>query len=224
MNILLIEDEPRVVAFIRKGLEINQHTVTVAYNGEDGSRVALQYDYDLVILDLLLPDLHGLEVCKRIKSFKKGLPVLMLTALGTVSDKVEGFRSGADDYLPKPFHFDELLARIEALHRRVHAPAPATVYRVADLEMNCYNRSVYRNGKEISLTVKEFALLEVLMANKDRVLSRAHMSETVWGIDFNRGTNLVDVYINYLRAKVDKGFSHPLIYTVVGVGYVLKEQ
>lgn len=223
MNILLIEDEPRVAAFIRKGLEAHQHTVTVAYDGQDGCHVAMQYDYDLVILDRLLPTLHGLEVCRRIKSLKKGLPILMLTALGTVRDKVQGFESGADDYMPKPFHFDELLARINALHRRGHTITPAAVYRVADLELNCYNRTVFRDNKEIFLTVKEFSLLEVLITNKNRVLSRAHMAETVWGIDFNRGTNLIDVYINYLRAKVDKGFSKPLIHTVIGVGYVLRE-
>lgn len=224
MNILLIEDEPRVAAFIKKGLEAHQHSVTVAYDGEDGCHVATHYDYDLVILDRLLPSLHGLEVCKRIKSLKQGLPILMLTALGTVRDKVEGFDSGADDYMPKPFHFDELLARINALYRRGNTLTTTTVYRVADLELNSYNRSVYRDGKEIFLTVKEFSLLEVLMTNRNRVLSRAHMAEVVWGIDFDRGTNLIDVYINYLRTKIDKGFAYPLIHTVVGVGYVLRER
>ncbi len=224
MNILLIEDEPRVVTLIKKGLEVHEHQVTVAYDGQDGCHAAMQHDYDLVILDVLLPSLNGLEVCQRIKAFKKGLPVLMLTALGTVRDKVMGFECGADDYMPKPFHLDELLARIKALGRRSQTVSPTAVYRVADLEMDCYKRSVSRGGKEIVLTVKEFALLEVLITNKNRVLSRAFMAETVWGIDFNRGTNLIDVYINYLRAKIDKGFSHPLIHTVIGVGYVLKEQ
>ncbi|MGN7820505.1 response regulator transcription factor [Chitinophaga sp. 22536] len=223
MNILLIEDEPSVAAFIRRGLEAHQHTVTVAYDGQDGCHVAIQYNYDLVILDRLLPSLHGLEVCRRIKSVKKGLPVLMLTALGTVRDKVDGFENGADDYMTKPFHFEELLARIQALHRRAQTVTAAAIYRVADLEMNCYNRTVFRKGKEILLTVKEYALLEVLIINKNKVLSRTYMAETVWGIDFNRGTNLIDVYINYLRSKVDKGFSQPLIHTVVGVGYVLRE-
>ncbi|RFS26648.1 DNA-binding response regulator [Chitinophaga silvatica] len=224
MNILLIEDEPKVAVFIKKGLETLQHSVTVAYDGQDGYHTAMQHDFDIVILDRLLPSLSGIDVCRKIKHIKKGLPIIMLTALGSVPDKVQGFESGADDYLPKPFHFDELIARIQALHRRGNVTSPSAVYQVADLEMDCYNRSVTRNGKDISLTVKEYALLEVLMINKNRVLSRTYLAETVWGINFNRGTNLIDVYVNYLRSKVDKGFGDPLIHTVVGVGYVMKDK
>lgn len=224
MNILLIEDEPKVASFIRKGLEGLHYTVTVAYDGKDGYHIAMQQDFDVVILDRRLPGMPGLEVCKRIKHMKKGLPVMMLTALDTIPDKVEGFECGADDYLGKPFHFEELIARIKALHRRGQAINPGTVYQVADLVMDCYNHSVHRNKKEIMLTVKEYALLEVLMINKNRALSRTYLAETVWGIDFNRGTNLIDVYINYLRAKIDKGFEKPLIHTVIGVGYVMKEK
>ncbi|WP_143305404.1 response regulator transcription factor [Chitinophaga vietnamensis] len=223
MKILLIEDEPRIVAFIRKGLEQHGHTITAVYDGQDGCHVALHYDFDLVILDLMLPGLPGLDVCSQIKASKKELPVLILSALGSIGDKVEGFHHGADDYLLKPFHFEELLARINALLRRTQLAATAKTYRVADLQVHVGNRSVTRNGREIFLTVKEFELLEVLLANKGRVLSRAFLSEQVWQVDFNRRTNLVDVYINYLRAKIDKGYTPALIHTVTGVGYMLND-
>ncbi|NIG54416.1 response regulator transcription factor [Chitinophaga sp. Cy-1792] len=224
MNILLIEDEPKVAAFIKKGLENFQHTVTVAYDGQDGYHAAMQQDFSVVILDRLLPTLSGLDVCRRIKHMKKGLPILMLTALGTVQDIVQGFENGADDYLTKPFHFDELMARIQALHRRGMTLNPGAVYQVADLVMDCYNHIVKRGEKEIALTVKEYSLLEVFMTNKNRVLTRTYLAETVWGINFSRGTNLIDVYVNYLRSKVDKGFDTPLIQTVVGVGYVMRDK
>lgn len=223
MNILLIEDEPKVAAFIKKGLEEQLNSVTLAYDGNTGNKLAIEQDYDLVIMDVILPELNGFEVCKKIRKFKKELPILMLSALGTVSDKVKGLENGADDYLTKPFHFDELLARIRALDRRRSNVLPDTIYQVGDLQMDCYRKTVAREGKDIQLTVKEFTLLEVLMFNKNRVLSRVYIAEAVWGINFNRGTNLIDVYINYLRAKIDKGFDKPLIHTVIGMGYVLKE-
>lgn len=223
MNILLIEDEPKVAAFIKKGLEEQLNSVTLAYDGNSGNKLAIEQDYDLVIMDVILPELNGFEVCKKIRKFKKELPILMLSALGTVSDKVKGLENGADDYLTKPFHFDELLARIRALDRRRSNVLPDTIYQVGDLQMDCYRKTVAREGKDIQLTVKEFTLLEVLMFNKNRVLSRVYIAEAVWGINFNRGTNLIDVYINYLRAKIDKGFDKPLIHTVIGMGYVLKE-
>jgi two-component system copper resistance phosphate regulon response regulator CusR len=222
MNILLIEDEPKVVAFIKKGLEAHRYNVTVAYDGATGRHMALQQDFDLIILDVILPHFNGLEVCSYIRAFKRDLPILMLTALGTLRDKVLGFENGADDYLSKPFHFEELLVRIKALSRRSSMVMPTSVYQVDDLEMDCHRRAVTRNGQEIDLTVKEFTLLEVLIVNKNRVLSRTEIAESVWGIDFNRGTNLIDVYINYLRSKIDKGFPKQLIHTVIGVGYVLK--
>ncbi|MFL9481462.1 response regulator [Chitinophagaceae bacterium LWZ2-11] len=223
MNILLVEDEPKVAEFIRKGLKEQLYEVTLAYDGIMGERLALENDYDIVILDVILPHKSGLEVCKGIRKYKPEMPILMLTALGTMQDKITGFDSGADDYLVKPFHFEELLARIKALGRRKTLIAPGTVYRVADLEMDCYKKTVHRNKKEILLTAKEFALLEVLIINKNRVLSRTRIAEMVWGIDFNRGTNLIDVYINYLRGKIDKGFNDQLIHTVIGMGYTLKE-
>jgi DNA-binding response OmpR family regulator len=167
--------------------------------------------------------MNGFEVCKQIRQFKKELPIIMLSALGTVSDKVKGLENGADDYLVKPFHFEELLARVKALDRRRSMVLPGTVYHVADLQMDSFRKTVTRNGKMILLTVKEFTLLEVLMYNKNRVLSRVYIAESVWGINFNRGTNLIDVYINYLRSKVDKGFSKQLIHTVIGMGYMIKD-
>jgi two-component system copper resistance phosphate regulon response regulator CusR len=223
MKILLIEDEPKVAAFIKKGLEEQFHNITLAYDGSMGCKLALEQDFELIILDVVLPHMNGFEVCKQIRQFKKELPIIMLSALGTVNDKVKGLENGADDYLIKPFHFDELLARIKALDRRRSMVLPGTVYQVADLQMDCFRKTVTRNGKMILLTVKEFTLLEVLMYNKNRVLSRVYIAESVWGINFNRGTNLIDVYINYLRSKVDKGFSKQLIHTVIGMGYMIKD-
>jgi two-component system copper resistance phosphate regulon response regulator CusR len=223
MNILLVEDEPKVAAFIKKGLEEQFHNVTLAYDGNMGCKLALENDFELVILDIVLPQVSGFEVCKQIRQFKKELPILMLSALGTVSDKVQGLENGADDYLTKPFHFDELLARIKALDRRRSIVLPGTVYQVDDLQIDSYRKTVTRGGKMILLTVKEFTLLEVLMYNKNRVLSRVYIAESVWGINFNRGTNLIDVYINYLRNKIDKGYSKQLIHTIIGMGYMIKE-
>lgn len=223
MNILIIEDEPKVAAFISKGLQEQLHHVSVAYDGNTGCKMALEQEYDLIILDVVLPYINGLEICKQIRLVKKDVPVLMLSALDTVSDKVQGLEDGADDYLTKPFHFEELLARIKAIGRRREMVLPGTVYRVDDLKMDCYRKVVSRKGKIILLSAKEFTLLEVLMANKERVLSRIYIAEKVWGISFNRGTNLIDVYINYLRAKIDKGHSKSLIHTVIGMGYIIKE-
>ncbi len=223
MNILLIEDEPKVSGFIKKGLEEEMHMITVAYDGNMGCKFALEQDFDLIILDVVLPHISGLEVCKQIRQFKNEVPILMLSALGTVADKIKGLEYGADDYLTKPFHFQELLARIKALCRRRFMVLPGTIYQVADLQMDCYKKIVTRNGNPILLTLKEYTLLEVLMANKGRVLSRTFIAEAVWGIDYQQGTNVIDVYVNYLRNKVDKGFSKQLINTVIGMGYVIKE-
>lgn len=222
MNILLIEDEPKVAGFIKKGLEEQFNQVTLAYDGNIGCRLALENDFELVILDVILPHINGLEVCKQIRQFKKELPILMLSALGTVGDKVHGFENGADDYLTKPFHFDELLARIKALDRRRTMVSIGTVFQVADLQMDSYRKTVTRGGKMIMLTAKEFTFLEVLMYNKNRVLSRVYIAESVWGINFDRGTNLIDVYINYLRNKIDKGYPEQLIHTIIGMGYMIK--
>lgn len=224
MNILLVEDEPKVAAFIKKGLEEQMNNVSMAYDGNMGCKMALENDYDLIILDVVLPYINGMEVCKLVRQLKREVPILMLSALDTVNDKVQGLENGADDYLTKPFHFEELLARIKALNRRKDLVLPGTVYRVDDLEMDCYKKTVSRQGKIILLSAKEFTLLEVLMANKNRVLSRIYIAEAVWGISFNRGTNLIDVYINYLRGKIDKGYANQLIHTVIGMGYIIKGQ
>jgi len=222
MNILLVEDEPEVAAFIKTGLEEQQYNVTVVHDGLEGATVAATQNFDLLILDIILPNYNGLDVCKQVRINKKELPILMLTALGTLKDKVQGFENGADDYLTKPFHFEELLARINALTRR-RAASSGRIYKAADLEVDCDKATAFRNGKEIQLTTKEFTLLEILIANKNKVLSRSEIAEEVWGINFDRGTNLIDVYINYLRAKIDKNHSKKLIHTVIGRGYVLKE-
>ncbi|WEK21570.1 MAG: response regulator transcription factor [Candidatus Pedobacter colombiensis] len=223
MNILLIEDEPKVSALIKKGLEEQMNNVAVAYDGNMGCKMALEYHYDLIIMDVVLPYINGVEICKLIRQVKKEVPILMLSALDTVNDKVLGLENGADDYLTKPFHFVELLARVKALSRRKDMVLPGTIYKIADLEMDCYKKTVTRNGKIILLSAKEFTLLEVLLANKNRVLSRMYIAEAVWGISFNRGTNLIDVYINYLRAKIDKGYPVQLIHTVIGMGYLIKD-
>ena len=223
MNILLIEDEPEVAHFIKTGLEEQGHTVTLMHDGKTGQALAIEKDFDLLILDIILPGSNGLKICSNAREHKKNMPILMLTALGTITDKVLGLENGADDYMTKPFHFDELLARIKALTRRQTASSGKT-YKVADLELNSSTKTVSRNGKEILLTTKEFVLLEVLMANTNKVLSRKYIAEQVWGINFDRGTNHIDVYINYLRTKIDKNHPHKLIHTVIGMGYVLKEQ
>ena len=223
MNILLVEDEPKVADFIRKGLKEQSYHVELVYDGLFGEKLALENEYDLIILDVILPGISGLELCRRIRKFKVDTPILLLTALGATKDKVTGLEAGADDYLVKPFHFDELLARVKALGRRKMLVAPGIVYRIADLEVDAYKKTARRAGKEILLTAKEFSLLELLIVNKNRVLSRNYIAETVWGINYDRGTNLIDVYINYLRTKIDKGFNSSLIHTVIGMGYVLKE-
>ncbi|MCW3123125.1 MAG: two-component system response regulator [Flavipsychrobacter sp.] len=223
MNILLVEDEPTVADFIRKGLEEQGYVVEVAHDGLSGEKLATGKEYDLAILDVILPGITGVELCRRIRSSRSDLPVLMLTALGTTQDKLLGFDSGVDDYMVKPFHFEELLARIKAVTRRRMQAVPPAQYKVADLEVDSYKKTVTRAGKEIVLTQKEFALLELLITNKNKVLARAYISQAVWGIDFDRGTNVIDVYINYLRSKIDKGHTPTLIHTVIGMGYTLKE-
>jgi two-component system copper resistance phosphate regulon response regulator CusR len=224
MNILLVEDEPKVADFIGKGLKEQFYNVELAYDGIFGEKLAIENEYDIAILDLILPGINGLELCRRIRKYKVDLPILMLTALGATKDKVDGFASGADDYLVKPFHFDELLARVKALSRRRKLITPGTIYRIADLEVDSYKRTTQRAGKEIPLTAKEFSLLELLIVNKNRVLTRTYIAETAWGINYDRGTNFIDVYINYLRSKIDKGFNKTLIHTVIGMGYVMKSE
>jgi DNA-binding response OmpR family regulator len=224
MKILIIEDEPRVASFIKEGLEEKGYETEVAYDGLAGEKVAADPGIDLVILDLIIPGKPGIEVCKGIKAEKPGLPVLMLTALGTTADKVTGFDAGADDYLVKPFDFPELLARIKALLKRV-TPASQQMesLKVADLELDLLRKVAIRGGRIIELTAKEFSLLEYFMRNKGRVLSRVDISEKVWEINYDTGTNVVEVYVNILRKKIDRDFEPKLIHTRIGLGYIFTE-
>jgi two-component system copper resistance phosphate regulon response regulator CusR len=221
MKILVIEDERKVASFIKRGLEEHEYIVDVAYDGSTGLDMALSNDYELIILDLNLPFLNGIEVCKQLRK-EKTIPVLMLTALGSLENKITGLDSGADDYLLKPFEFQELLARIRALSRRYNVFNANESYTIADLELDAETKTVKRSGKKIELTAKEFTLLEYFMKNEGKVLSRSDIAENVWDLSFDTGTNIIDVYINYLRKKVDKDYSPKLIHTLIGMGYVLK--
>lgn len=223
MIILLVEDEARVSHFIKKGLEEAGHHITVAYDGMMGLKLALENHYDLLILDGILPLINGQELCKKIRQYKTNIPIIMLTALATIEDKINCFHAGVDDYLTKPFHFEELLVRIKALSRRGQSTQAVIQYTADDLVMDCFTKSVTRGNQTITLTAKEYSLLEYLLINKNRVMSRIQIAEAIWGIGFNRGTNFIDVYINYLRSKIDKGHPSPLIHTAIGMGYVLKE-
>jgi heavy metal response regulator len=220
MRMLLVEDERNVAAFIRKGLEEEFYAVDVAEDGAEGFLMATSNEYDLMILDIMLPGMNGIELCKRLR--EKGLkaPILMLTAIDSVNSKVEGLESGADDYLTKPFAFSELLARIRALLRRTSDSV--SELSLDDLRMDLLSRRVFREDKEVILTPKEFSLLEYLLRNKGRVLSRTQIIENIWGYTFDPNSNVVDVHIKFLREKIDSSFEKKLIHTVRGAGYLLK--
>ncbi|MGA8101861.1 MAG: response regulator [Candidatus Acidiferrales bacterium] len=222
MRVLIIEDERKVADFIQKGMQQEGYAVDIARDGEDGAYQATSIEYDVVILDLMLPRLSGLEVLARIRAHKLSLPVLILTAKGSLEDKVKGLDTGASDYLVKPFAFAELSARIRALLRRGHQETP--VLRMADLEMNTVTREVARGGTRIDLKPKEFALLEFLLRNAGRPVTRTMIVEHVWDIHFDAVSNVVDVHINSLRSKIDRDFPVALIHTLRGVGYVLKDE
>lgn len=225
MKILVVEDEAKVADFLRQGLEEQGHFVEVAYDGQMGEKLAVRNEYDIMILDVILPYFNGYELCRRIRDKKPVVPILMLTALGTTEDKVSGFDAGADDYLVKPFEFKELLARIRALVKRSTGTLHTSgILKVADLELNLDKKTAHRGNTTIELTAKEFALLEFMMKNMGRVLSRADIAEKVWDITFDTGTNVVDVYINILRKKLDRDFEKKLIHTRIGLGYSLEEQ
>ena len=221
MRILVVEDEKKVASFIQRGLEAEHYQVDVAHDGEAALTLALQEDYDLLILDVMLPKRDGLSVVHELRARRRQLPVLLLTARTAVSDKVAGLDGGADDYLTKPFEFAELLARVRALLRR-GSTAPA-VLAVADLRLDPSTRQVVRGGRSIELTAREYALLEFFLRNPGRVLSRAIIAQHVWGVSFDTFTNVIDVYVNYLRRKVDADFDLKLIHTVRGAGYVLRD-
>jgi heavy metal response regulator len=222
MRILVVEDEPKVASFVERGLTAEQYTVEVVHDGEAALQRLGVGDYDLVVLDVLLPKRDGLSVLETLRARGSGIPVLLLTARDTVADKVAGLDRGADDYLTKPFAFEELLARVRALLRR-GAPAAASVLTVGDLSLNPATREVRRGGRRIELTAKEYALLEFFLRRRGQVLSRPIIAQHVWGVDFDTFTNVIDVYVNYLRRKIDTDGEPKLLHTVRGVGYVVKE-
>jgi len=221
MKILIVEDEPKVASFIKKGLEENNYHAEIAYDGLTAEKLALQYNYDLIILDVIIPGTNGLCLCKKLKNLNPGLPVLMLTALGTTDDKLAGFEAGTNDYLVKPFEFRELLARVKVLLKKAHHPAE-TLNRltIGDLELDLDKKTAHRGNTDIDLTAKEYSLLEYFMRNAGRVLSRNDIAEKVWDVSFDFSTNVVDVYVNFLRKKIDRGFERKFIHTKVGFGYI----
>ncbi|MFC0181174.1 DNA-binding response regulator, OmpR family, contains REC and winged-helix (wHTH) domain [Pseudarcicella hirudinis] len=226
MKILIIEDDLRVAELLQRGLAEHGFTTTLAYDGLSGKKLALSNVYDLIISDIILPKMDGLDLCKEIRQTIPDTPIILLTALGTTDDKVEGFDAGADDYLVKPFEMRELLVRIRVLLKRSHKKEQSTgfILKFADLEINLYTKIVKRNNAEINLTPKEFKLLEYMMQNPERVLSRGEIAEKVWDTHFDTGTNFIDVYINYLRKKIDKDFDKKLIHTKSGMGFILKAE
>jgi DNA-binding response OmpR family regulator len=224
-KILLVEDEPRIADTLRMGLVENDFEIEIAYDGHLGLKLFQSMHFDLVVLDINLPGINGYELCKQIRVANPEIPVIMLTALGALQDKIEGYDAGADDYIVKPFEFKELLMKIRVLLRRtgnLRIPVGA-ILKAGDLVMNLETKEITREGSPIGLTAKEFQLLEYLLRNKNRVVSRADIAINVWDIDFDTNTNIIDVYINYVRNKVDKPFEKKLIQTQVGMGYVLKD-
>jgi two-component system, OmpR family, copper resistance phosphate regulon response regulator CusR len=224
MKILIVEDEPKVASFIKKGLEENHYEADIVYDGKNAEKLATQFNYDLYIVDIIIPFVNGLDLCRRLKQKNPNVPVIILTALGTTDDKLIGFDAGANDYLVKPFEFRELLARIKVLLKSANLNHD-TINRltIADLELDLDKKVVRRGGQTIELTAKEFSLLEYFMRNRGRVLSRNDISEKVWDASFDFGTNVVDVYVNFLRKKLDKGFDKKFIHTRIGLGYIFEE-
>lgn len=223
MKILLVEDEVKTVQSIRQGLEEHQWEVDVAYDGAMGYQLATRSAYALIISDIILPGLNGLELCRKLRAANVVTPILMLTALGTTDDKIMGLDAGADDYLVKPFEFRELMARVRALTRRSTGNVPSTnLLKIADLELNPDTKQVTRAGKDITLTAKEFQLLEYFLRHQGRVISKVELAEKFWDVTFDTGTNIIEVYINFLRKKIDKEFEPKILHTQIGMGYVVK--
>jgi DNA-binding response OmpR family regulator len=218
MKVLIIEDEKKISAFIENGLRSERYAVDTAANGKDGLYLAFTNKYDLLILDIMLPEVNGITICKELRNKKLELPIIMLSALDSVDDRVKGLNAGADDYLVKPFSFDELLARIKALTRRSNKDSSETII-LGELIIDPEDYSVERKGKKLKLTATEFKLLEYLMKNKGRIVSKTLLLANVWGYNFSPESNIVDVYIKYLRDKIDKGYSKKMIITVRGLGY-----
>lgn len=221
MKILVVEDEQKVASFIRDGLQAEQYAVDVAYDGVAGIRLAEQNDYDVIVLDIMMPKVDGITALKKIREHQIATPVLMLTAKAELAPKLESFEAGADDYLTKPFHFEELLARIRALAKRTTS-LETSVLALADLRLDLVAHKAYRGDQYVDLTSREFALLEYLLRNKGRVVTRAMIVEHVWNEMFDRDTNVIEVYVMYLRKKIDGDFEPKLIHTVRGMGYIMK--
>lgn len=226
MRVLVIEDEPKVASFIKRGLEELSFQVDVAFDGMIGEKLALTRKYDVLVLDIIIPGKNGIELCRKIKEAKPEVPVLMLTALGTTDDKVTGFEAGADDYLLKPFEFAELVVRIKALTRRnkISASSGGHTLEFADLKLDLDKKVAIRGGTVINLTAKEFLLLEYFIRNRERVISRPELAEKIWDVTFDTGTNVVEVYINILRKKIDRDFHPKLLHTRIGLGYILSKE
>ena len=222
MRILVVEDDKKVAGYIKKGLEEETYAVDVAYDGEDGLHFGSEGQYDLIILDIMLPKIDGLEILSQLRDQGKDTPILLLTAKDAVDDKVTGLNKGADDYLTKPFAFSELLARVRVLLRRGKAEVKTTLM-ISDLTLDLVSHKVNRGGDEIELTGKEYGLLEYFMRNQEKVLTRTMIAEHVWDYNFDTFTNVIDVYINHLRKKIDKGRELKLLHTLRGVGYVMKK-
>jgi len=223
-KILVIEDEPKIANSLRSGLVENGYFVDVAYAGDEGLRLFREKKFDLIVLDINLPVINGYDLCKIFRSDDPNIPIIIVTSLVDLDDKVKGYDMGADDFIVKPFEFKELLLKVKVfLKRATTAGVPSKILKAADLEMNLDSKEVRRNQQAISLTAKEFQLLEYLLLNKNKVVSRNDIAINVWAIDFDTNTNVIDVYINYLRNKVDKPFDQKLIQTQVGMGYILKE-
>jgi two-component system copper resistance phosphate regulon response regulator CusR len=225
IKILLIEDEPKTVQSLKQGLEENNYDVSIAYDGHMGKQLALEHTYQLIVSDIIIPGINGLDLCRELRSLGIQTPILMLTALSTTDDKLNGFEAGADDYLPKPFDFKEFLARVKALIKRSNQTIlDAQVLKFADLEMDLNSSLVSRAGQMINLTSKEFQLLEYFLRNQEKVISKAEIAENIWEVEDENSSNLIEVYVNYLRKKVDKGFSTKLIHTQFGMGYILRQE
>jgi DNA-binding response OmpR family regulator len=223
MRLLVIEDDPTIAGFVRQGLEELGYAVDVVGDGKAGEVQGASGEYDVLILDIMLPGQSGIEVCRRLRQRGVSTPILMLTALSSTGNKVEGLQAGADDYLVKPFDFEELAARIQALLRRGQA-GEGSVLRFEDLEMDLLKRRVSRAGRKIHLTAKEFALLEYFLRRPNRVLTRTNIGQQVWDMNFEYSGNVIEVYVSTLRRKIDKGFGKPLIHTVIGAGYMLSAE
>ena len=224
-KILIVEDEIKVANFINKGLLTQNFLIDISYTGLEGIQLFDNNHYDLIILDIGLPDISGLEVCEHIRKTNCRIPILMLTAMGSLGDKLSGFEVGTNDYLVKPFDFMELIVRIKSLLKYCPDNFEKTnIIQVSDLELDLNEKIARRSGKEIELTAREFSLLEYLMINKGKVVSKLDIAENVWDINFETHTNFVEVYINYVRNKIDKGYSNKLIHTVIGMGYMLKQK